>query len=176
MNTNDDDFEMRAYEAHLNQPEKLRKRHDKIQRMIDEHRRLEALPTCPHCGEKGGPLITNLAASRGDGRGFAVDTQAPSDPPDVREVAYDAVVSAMTRWFYTNFESPECNMPREDGEFVFVWGGPYDAREEINNAFGATANERTIEEAIKQIENVGTVWAPAITRVQPVTSTPGGSA
>jgi hypothetical protein len=176
MNTNDDDFEMRAYEAHLNEPRNLRKRHRKIQRMIDEHRRLEALPTCPHCGAKGGPLITNLTASRGDGRGFAVDTMPASDPPDVRKVAYDAVVTAMVDWFFENFENPACDMPREDGEYIFVWGGPFDAREEINNAFGETADERTIEEAIKQIENVGTVWAPASARVQPVTPTPGGSA
>ena len=92
------------------------------------------------------------------------------------KVAYDAVVEAMVEWFYSNFEDPVHHMPREGGEYVFTWGGPYDAREEINNAFGEIANERTIEEAIKQIENVGTVWAPAITRVQPVTSTPGGSA
>jgi len=96
-----------------------------------------------------------------------LDTVPPSDPPDVRAIAHDAVVEAMVAWFFDNFKDPAHSTPY-DGGYVYIWGGPYSAEDEIRNAFKGKASERTIIKAIKQIEQEGWEWAPADSRVQPV--------
>src|ERR1019366_5514473 len=43
----------------------------------------------------------------------------------------------MRYWFYRNFEDPANETPynSEEGGYLFIWGGPYDAREELYAEF-----------------------------------------
>jgi hypothetical protein len=67
----------------------------------------------------------------------------------------------MVQWFFQNFEDPVENTPHdaEDG-FVYVWGGPYNAHEELSTMFGGMASERLIEEVVREVEKRGFEWAP----------------
>ena len=94
------------------------------------------------------------------------DMGPPSDAPDIRGLANGRATTKMVDWFFANFEDPAESTPY-DGGYVYIWGGPYDAREELNEAFGVVATERAIEAAVEQIENEGFEWAPASSRVQP---------
>src|SRR6516164_4356205 len=73
----------------------------------------------------------------------ALDTGPPSEPPDIRGLTNGRATTKMVDWFFANFEDPAESTPY-DGGYVYIWGGPYDAREELNEAFGVVATERAI--------------------------------
>lgn len=69
----------------------------------------------------------------------------------------------MIQWFNENFEDPAERMPYEsrEGGYQWIWGGPYNARDELESKFGGLAPDALIEEAIQEIERHGIVdWAP----------------
>jgi|SRR6516162_4533382 len=98
------------------------------------------------------------------------DMGPPSNPPDIRGLDDDDAATKMVDWFLTNFENPAENTPWDEGEYVFIWGGPYDARDELEEVFGKLATKAAIEAAVEQIEDGedGSLeWAPASSRMQP---------
>jgi hypothetical protein len=84
----------------------------------------------------------------------------PSAPPDI--------VDVMVQWFFRNFEDPVQNMPWDEGDYVFIWGGPFYAREELEDVFGAVATPQAIKQAVDKIEeDGGPQWAPSNNRMRP---------
>ena len=72
----------------------------------------------------------------------------------------------MIGWFHQNFEDPAQSTPYEsaEGGYQWIWGGPYEARDELYSKFGDIVSESFIEEAVKEIESDGIVdWAPVHT-------------
>jgi hypothetical protein len=62
-----------------------------------------------------------------------------------------------------NFEDPVENTPYEsaEGGYQYIWGGPYNAREQLYSHFDGVASESLIESAGDEIERDGTYdWAP----------------
>ena len=45
--------------------------------------------------------------------------------------------TAMQAWFYEHFESPD-TLPYDssEGGYQWIWGGPYDPRQELEGEFG----------------------------------------
>jgi hypothetical protein len=75
----------------------------------------------------------------------------------------------MVEWFQRNFEDPVHQTPFEsaEGGYIYLWGGPYDAAEELGDAF-SDCDAEDIEAAVDAIEEDGiTDWAPAGIRIQP---------
>lgn len=71
------------------------------------------------------------------------------------------------QWFYKNFEDPAERTPYEsaEGGYQWIWGGPYDAREELYSKFGDFVPESLIEEVVEEIEQDGLMeWAPTPSR------------
>ena len=85
--------------------------------------------------------------------------------PNLEGLSQAQRVDAMVEWFGQNFEDPSEHTPRDDGEFVYVWGGPHDARDELNNAFAGIASDDEIVEAIEQVEGEAMDWAPSESRL-----------
>lgn len=58
-------------------------------------------------------------------------------PPQIDWSDEDGAVKAMVEWFHMNFEDPAHNTPYEsaEGGYQWIWGGPYDAEEELQDAF-----------------------------------------
>jgi hypothetical protein len=96
-----------------------------------------------------------------------LDVVPPSDAPDLRAMTHDDAIEVMVGWFFANFEDPVHSLPRDGGEYVFIWGGPYAADVEIQNAFEGKACGTAITEAIAQIENEGLGWTPSAQRIRP---------
>jgi hypothetical protein len=100
-------------------------------------------------------------------------TGPPSPPPDVSRMRRAAAIRAMVRWFYRNFEDPHERTPLDEGEYRFVEGGPCDAREELETAFGHAAATEIIAAAVARIEARGIyMWAPSESRMRPISSSP----
>lgn len=90
-------------------------------------------------------------------------------PPDLEGLDQEERVAAMRDWFFDNFEDPAEHTPHDSGEggYQYIWGGPYDALDEIGSAF-PDADQQDIEEAVEQVQATGTYdWAPSDGRLQP---------
>ncbi|MEH7866403.1 hypothetical protein GFL54_31925 [Rhizobium laguerreae] len=76
-------------------------------------------------------------------------------------------VEAMVQWFHENYEDPAVRMPYEsaEGGYQWIWGGPYDAHEQISDNFSSVADDRAIEEAVESVNGDGLYeWAPKARR------------
>ncbi|MBY5327648.1 hypothetical protein [Rhizobium leguminosarum] len=84
---------------------------------------------------------------------------------DDDEVGED-IPELIREWFFENFEDPAENTPHEsaEGGYQWVYGGPYDAREEIESAF-PDVEEEVLDDVINDIEAEGIEWAPHVDRV-----------
>ena len=58
--------------------------------------------------------------------------------PSLAPLGRAARIKAMRDWFLGSYEDPAENTPHDSGEggYQYIWGGPYDALEEIGGAFG----------------------------------------
>lgn len=69
----------------------------------------------------------------------------------------------LVEWFRERYEDPANDTPfnGREGGYLYVWGGPYDARTELEAKFGASVPEVVIQAAIKELESDGIFnWAP----------------
>jgi len=132
---------------------------------------------CHRCHVEWHQTIATAAARKGGtifGKGLApeaeefpeVDVGPPTACPDIRGLADDDAAEAMVEWFRQNFEDPAESTPYEGG-YVYIWGGPYEARDELEDAFGKVASERALEIAVKEVESDGWEWAPSGQRIGP---------
>jgi hypothetical protein len=71
-------------------------------------------------------------------------------------------VKALVGWFLENYERPEERTPRDDGDWVWIWGGPFISKNELDDEFyteldamfGEAMAERIIATATDIIEDV----------------------
>jgi hypothetical protein len=85
--------------------------------------------------------------------------------PDLSGKNFDDAVEAIVDWFCSNFEDPCHHTMRNDGEYVFLWGDPQSARDELEVAF-PSVDEKLIDAAVGCIEEDGGFdWVPAQCRM-----------
>ncbi len=87
-----------------------------------------------------------------------------TDPPDDFDgLEADDIADLLVAWFLDNFEDPAERMPRDPESeygYVFMDGGPYDAREVLNDFFYDEVGEEAIEKAVIKLERSSSVWSP----------------
>lgn len=73
----------------------------------------------------------------------------------------DEQITAMRRWFLDNYEDPANQTPYEsaEGGYIWVYGGPYDALEELSSEFGHDVPEGVIEELAQELSDIMPDWA-----------------
>lgn len=97
-----------------------------------------------------------------------LELKPPSEAQSLEDLDFDARVEVMVEWFRENYEDPAQETPYDSGEggYQYIWGGPYEAGEELYEYFDATDDEVNAAAAI--IQEDGTFdWAPAGWRIQP---------
>ena len=71
----------------------------------------------------------------------------------------------MRTWFFQNFEDPQNETPW-DGEtktYMYLWGGPFDAREQLWEKFGDIVPDALIEAVVEEIQRDGTFdWTQGV--------------
>jgi hypothetical protein len=106
---------------------------------------------------------------------MAIDTSAwggiqlddPSPPPeDFEGLDVDDAAELIVEWFHRNFERPEESTSRDEGDWVYIWGGPYEHRDIIGDLLSDVAFEPVIEAAIKLLDLEETEWVPNASRIQ----------
>lgn len=81
-----------------------------------------------------------------------------SEIPDIQSLSGEEKSQAMADWFFENFEDPANHLPYDsrEGGYQWIWGGPYDAREEVSDAFHHQATQEELDEAADIVESDGT--------------------
>jgi hypothetical protein len=66
----------------------------------------------------------------------------------------------METWFYQHFESPD-TLPYDssEGGYQWIWGGPYDPRQELEGEFGGIVSEKRISEFADELEEIALEWS-----------------
>jgi hypothetical protein len=67
----------------------------------------------------------------------------------------------MEAWFRERFEDPSNETPRPEGEFLFVWGGPYDTNDAVQGGeFADLVPYHLMETLITKLNQECWEWAP----------------
>ena len=85
-------------------------------------------------------------------------------PSGIRSLDQETQQRLIETWFYSFFADPAYETPYNgrEGGYLYIHGGPYDAREEIEAEFGYLVDHNIIEAAIELVESDGTDdWAPS---------------
>ncbi len=66
----------------------------------------------------------------------------------------------MRHWFSANYEDPVENTPYEsaEGGYIYIWGGPYDPREELDGEFVGVIPDKLIEDLAKELHEISWEW------------------
>lgn len=67
----------------------------------------------------------------------------------------------MRTWFLERYEDPVHSSPWVDGEYLYIHGGPYDAKDELEGEFYGLASQEAIEELVVDLESECMDWTHA---------------
>jgi hypothetical protein len=76
---------------------------------------------------------------------------------DLERKDRETQLDVMRTWFYENYEDPAENTPYEGG-YVYIYGGPFDARQELNSEFGGIVSDEIIEELADELSDISYEW------------------
>lgn len=105
---------------------------------------------------------------------FEPDWDDMFDAPDIptktdfSELSPDDQVVRMVEWFNGMFEDPQNQTPyaidkESPYNYEYIWGGPYDASEELQDKFAGIASQDSIEKAVSIVQDQDGIyeWAPS---------------
>jgi hypothetical protein len=80
----------------------------------------------------------------------------------VQELDEEGQLEYMEAWFRHFFEDPANETPHDSGEggYQYIWGGPYDHREELQSEFEGVVSDELIERLAQTLDGYGHEWAP----------------
>jgi len=70
-------------------------------------------------------------------------------------------LDVMRTWFFENFESPEKRTPYDEGEYIWIWGGPYYPRLELREEFEGSVPDEIIDRLASELEAQDYQWTSA---------------
>lgn len=91
------------------------------------------------------------------------DEEIELSSEELRSADRNMQINAMRAWFYKNFENPVARTPYEtrEGGYQWIWGGPYDASEELHEEFNDLVPHDLIDELVKELNDESWQWGPA---------------
>lgn len=77
-------------------------------------------------------------------------------------------IDEMKSWFYQNYEDPAECLPYEskEGGYMYIWGGPYDPREEIETEFSGIVDDEIVDGVATELEEISWEWSGNSSRSQ----------
>lgn len=79
---------------------------------------------------------------------------------ELRKARKKTKIEVMKAWFLSNYESPSDSLPRDEGEYIYIWGGPYYAQQEIYTEFHDLGiSEEIIDELVQELNDMAYEWS-----------------
>lgn len=77
------------------------------------------------------------------------------------KLSREEIAEEIKEWFSRHFEDPVESCPYEsrEGGYIYIYGGPYDAREEIESEFCGLVNDEIIDEVASELEEISWEWS-----------------
>lgn len=84
----------------------------------------------------------------------------PMNQDDVASADEETQKVIMREWFFSHFENPVENTPFEskEGGYIYIWGGPYNAHEELISEFEGIVSDDVINELVAELEQECVEW------------------
>lgn len=95
---------------------------------------------------------------------FDPETDQEYDLEEIKDFDQETQKSVMRSWFFSNYENPSEHTPFEskEGGYIYIWGGPFDAREELEDVFSGYVLKEALDELISELESVSLEWSGKI--------------
>jgi hypothetical protein len=110
--------------------------------------------------------LVNSAGSYGKNvagtRYYTADDPQGVTPSKLKRLGRARQLEYMEAWFREYYEDPANKTPHPEGEFVYPWGGPYDAFDELGSEFGDLVPEDRIQELAEELRREHIDWAPTL--------------
>ncbi len=80
----------------------------------------------------------------------------------IEDASKENQMELMEEWFRNHFEDPAERMPYEfaEGGYQYIWGGPFNAAEELYEKFSGRVPDEVIEELASKLSDENPEWAP----------------
>ncbi len=93
---------------------------------------------------------------------FTPDYEHPISKEELSKADRKTQLEVMETWFRQHYEDPAEHTPYEsaEGGYIWIWGGPYDAREELESEFADIVPSDVIDELVNKLEGECLEWAP----------------
>lgn len=80
---------------------------------------------------------------------------------DLRLADKETQISVMKTWFFQHYEDPAEHTPYEsrEGGYIYIWGGPYEAIEELETEFGNLISKENITELSEDLGKISEKWS-----------------
>ncbi len=80
---------------------------------------------------------------------------------DLAKMPDEYQIEVMKAWFYSKYEDPidSCPYESKEGGYQFIWGGPYDAREELDEEFSDILTDKIITQLAEELESECWEWS-----------------
>lgn len=78
-----------------------------------------------------------------------------------KKLTREEIIDEIKKWFFSNFEDPVESLPYEskEGGYIYIWGGPYEPRDEIENEFSGIVDDDIIDEVASEMEEISWDWS-----------------
>jgi len=88
---------------------------------------------------------------------FHFEFEHQPDMQDLQEEFRESALTEMTEWFHSKFQDPVNRLPynSREGGYQYIYGGPYDAHDQISDAFSHQYSDELIEEAVEIVQADG---------------------
>ena len=79
----------------------------------------------------------------------------------LRQAGRERQIEVMRHWFENNYEDPvhSCPYITAEGGYQYIWGGPYDAQEELDNEFSGIVPDEIIQELAHDLWDISATWS-----------------
>jgi hypothetical protein len=88
------------------------------------------------------------------------NSEGSATATELRRSSHNIQLEVMRTWFYSTYEDPAESTPYEsaEGGYIYIWGGPYDPEEELQDEFGGLIPDKVIEELATELRDICWEW------------------
>lgn len=92
---------------------------------------------------------------------FTPDYEHHISAKELSNADKETQIEVMRTWFFQHYEDPAQNTPHDssEGGYIYIWGGPYDALEELNEEFEGIVTEEVIKELAEELNDLSWEWS-----------------
>jgi rRNA-processing protein FCF1 len=90
-----------------------------------------------------------------------IHLEKKSEKVRFRAMSRQEMKGEILEWFHSNYIAPEevCPYESAEGGYQYIWGGPYDAHEVIEEKYDGVASRNLISEIVSELNEISWEWS-----------------